>query len=71
MATVTKKDRTLRVIYTVGTNTDGKPMLKTQSYARINRNLTDDQCYDFAQLLLTVQAYPGEVEKRDTVSLEA
>lgn len=55
--------------YIIGNDAEGKPMLRTRTYSRINPSLTDEVLNLYAQKLLVVQSYDAELERRNHVPL--
>jgi len=58
MAVILAKDLKLRISYETGVGEDGKPVLKTKSYANVSDSATPDQLQQVGQALASLSNYP-------------
>lgn len=72
MATITKMDSTLTMVYSAGLNEKGKDILKKESFGRVKAEASIDDVYAVANAIGTLMLHPlKDVVKQDKSKLFA
>lgn len=66
--TATNLSSRLRLVVQTGTDAQGNPLTDTISYSRVKPNALDQDVYDVAQILGSLQVYPVQAVRRVTES---